>query len=68
LIDCTESLDNIYGNGSQTCHPKGKTYRDAQMGELIHSVTVEHALKHEVVCGSKPAGEKSGEGETTVEW
>jgi hypothetical protein len=38
------------------------------MGELIHSVTVEHALKHEVVCGSKPAGEKSGEGETTAEW
>jgi hypothetical protein len=31
LIDCTESLDNIYGNRSQICRPKGKTYRDAQL-------------------------------------
>jgi hypothetical protein len=28
-IDCTEALGNIYRNRSQTCHPKGKTYRDA---------------------------------------
>jgi hypothetical protein len=62
-IDCTKSLGNIYGNGSQTGCPKGKTYRDAQLGELVHSVAVEHALEHEVVCGSKPAGEKGGESE-----
>jgi hypothetical protein len=28
-IDCMETLGNIYGNGSQTCRPKGKTYIDA---------------------------------------
>jgi hypothetical protein len=27
-IDCMETLGNIYGNGFQTCHLKGKTYRD----------------------------------------
>jgi hypothetical protein len=31
-IDCTEALGNIYGNRSQTCRPKGKTYRDAKLG------------------------------------
>jgi hypothetical protein len=36
-IDYTKSLGNIYGNGSQTCCPKGQTYRDAQLGELAHS-------------------------------
>jgi hypothetical protein len=66
-IDCTEGLGNIYGNKSQTCHPKGKTYRYAQLGELVRFVAVEHALEHEVICGSKPAGEKHGEGETTAE-
>jgi hypothetical protein len=25
----------------QTCHPKGKTYTDAQLGELVHSIAVE---------------------------
>jgi hypothetical protein len=57
MIDCTEALGNIYGNGSQICHPKGKTYRDTQLGELIHSVAVEHAPEHEVACGSELAGE-----------
>jgi hypothetical protein len=33
-----------------------KTYRDAQLGELIHSIAVEHASEYEVVCGSKPVG------------
>jgi hypothetical protein len=28
-IDCTEDLGNIYENRSQSCHPKGKTYRGA---------------------------------------
>jgi hypothetical protein len=42
--------------------PKGKTYRDAQLGELVHSVVVEH----ELVCGSEPAWER-GEGEAVVE-
>jgi hypothetical protein len=34
-IDCTESLGNIYKNVFQTCHPKGKTYRDAQLEDLF---------------------------------
>jgi hypothetical protein len=50
-IDGKECLGNIYGNGSQTCHPKDKTYRYAQLGEFVHSIAVEHALKHEVICG-----------------
>jgi hypothetical protein len=63
-INCAEALGNIYGNGSQACHLKGKTYRDAQLGELVHSDTVEHTLEHEVICGNEPVGEKCGEGET----
>jgi hypothetical protein len=66
-IDCMEGRGNIYGNGSQTCRPKSKTYRYAQLGELVHSVVVEHASEHEVICGSKPTGEKHGEGETAAE-
>jgi hypothetical protein len=62
-IDSTRALGNIYGNGSPKYHPKGKTYRDAQLGELIHSITVEHASEHEVIYESEPAGEKCGEGE-----
>jgi hypothetical protein len=54
LIDYIESLGNIYGSGSQICHMKGKIYRDAQLGELVYSVVVEHTPEHEVVCGSKP--------------
>jgi hypothetical protein len=53
-IDYTEGLGNIYGNGSQTCRSKGKTYRYAQLEELVNSITVEHVLKHEVICRSKP--------------
>jgi hypothetical protein len=67
-IDCTKALGNIYGNGSQTYHPKGKTYKNAQLEELVHSVTVEHTPEHKVVCGSEPAWEKRGEGETAAEW
>jgi hypothetical protein len=66
LIDCMEGLSNIYRNGSQTCHSKGKTYRDAQLGELVHSVAFEHATKHEVIYGSEPVGEKRGEGKTVA--
>jgi hypothetical protein len=40
---------------------------NAQLGELVHSVTVEYALEHEVICGSKPAGQKHREGETAAE-
>jgi hypothetical protein len=40
---------------------------NAQLGELVHSVTDEHAVEHEVICGSKPAGEKHGEGENAAE-
>jgi hypothetical protein len=50
----------------QTCHPKGKTYRDAQLRELVHSVAVEQLPEHELACGSKPAWER-GEGETVAE-
>jgi hypothetical protein len=50
----------------QTCHPKGKTYRDAQLGELVHSVAVEQLSKHELACGSEPAWERV-EGEVVVE-
>jgi hypothetical protein len=66
-IDCTETQGNIYGNGSQTCRSKGKTYRDTQLGELVHFVEVEHTPEHEVICGSEPIGERCREGETVVE-
>jgi hypothetical protein len=62
-----EGLRNIYGNVSQTCHPKGKTYIYTQLGELVHSITVEHTPEHKIICGSKLAVEKHREGETTVE-
>jgi hypothetical protein len=62
-----KALSNIYKNRSQTCCPKDKTYRDAQLGELVHSVVVEHASEHKVVCRSESAGEKCGEGETATE-
>jgi hypothetical protein len=65
-IDCTRALGNICWNGSQTCHPKGKTYRDAQLGDLARSVAVNHMMEHGAVCRSEPAGEKRGEGETTT--
>jgi hypothetical protein len=65
-IDCTEGLSNIYVNRSQTCQPNDKTYRYAQLGELVHTVTVEHALEHEVICGSKLTWEEHGEGETVA--
>jgi hypothetical protein len=67
LIDCTKSLDNIYGSGSQTYRPKGKTYRDAQLKEHIHSIVVEHAPEHEV-CGSEPAEEKREESAVATTW
>jgi hypothetical protein len=50
----------------QTCHLKGKTYKDAQLGELIHSVAVEQLSEHELACGSEPTWER-GEGETVAE-
>jgi hypothetical protein len=61
-------LDRRIGETSQTCHPKGKTYRDAQLGEFIHSVAVEHALENEVIYKRKPAREKHREDETAAEW
>jgi hypothetical protein len=66
-INCMEGLGNIYGNKLQTCRPKGKTYRYAQLGELVRSIVVEHAPEHEVICGSKPAREKHEEGEIAAE-
>jgi hypothetical protein len=67
LIDCTKALGYIYGNRSQTCRMKGKTYRDAQPGELVNSVAVEHMQEHETIYGSEPVGEKHKECETTTE-
>jgi hypothetical protein len=46
---------------------KGKTYKDAYLGELVHYVAVDHAPKHEVIYGSEPAGEKHREDETATE-
>jgi hypothetical protein len=51
-----------------TCCLKEKTYRDAQLGELVHSVAIEHASEQEVIYGSEPVGEKHREGETDAEW
>jgi hypothetical protein len=67
-IDCKDALGNIYGNGSQTSCPQGKTYINAQLGELVHSVVVEHVLEHEVICRNKPAWEKHGEGGIVAKW
>jgi hypothetical protein len=50
----------------QTCHPKGKTYRDAQLGGIVHSVAVEQLPEHELVCESEPTWER-GEGEAVTE-
>jgi hypothetical protein len=50
----------------QTCHPKGKTYRDAQLEELVHSIAVEQLPEHELACGSEPAWERE-EGEAVAE-
>jgi hypothetical protein len=67
LIDCMETLYNIYGNRSQACRSKGKTYRNTQLGELIHSITIERAPEHRVAYRGEPVGEKRGEGETSAE-
>jgi hypothetical protein len=50
----------------QTCHPKGKTYRDAQLGEFVHSVVAEQLPEHELVCRGEPAWDR-GEGEAVAE-
>jgi hypothetical protein len=46
---------------------EGKTYRDTQLGELVHSVVVEHVPEYEVVRRSEPAGEKHEGDEIAVE-
>jgi hypothetical protein len=65
-IDYTEALGNIYGNKSQTCRSKAKTYKGAQLKELVHSTSAEHVPEHEVVYRSEPTEEKHGEGETVA--
>jgi hypothetical protein len=67
LIDYTKSLGNIYENISQACRAKGKSYRDTRLGELVHSIEIEHAPEHKVIYKSEPAGEKHEEGKTTDE-
>jgi hypothetical protein len=62
-----EALGNIYGNRSQTYHPKDKSYRYARLEKLVYSDVVEHVPKHKVVCGREPTRGKRGEGETAAE-
>jgi hypothetical protein len=62
-----KTLGNIYGNRSQSCRLKGKTYKDTQLGELVHSVVVEHTPEHGVAYRGEPIGEKREEGETSAE-
>jgi hypothetical protein len=50
----------------QTCHPKGKTYRDTQLREPVHSVVVEQLPEHKLAYGSEPSWER-GEGEAVAE-
>jgi hypothetical protein len=40
--------------------------RVVQLGELVHSVTVEQLPEHELICESEPAWEH-GEGEAVAE-
>jgi hypothetical protein len=56
----------IYTERIQTCHPKGKTYRDAQLRELVHSVMVEQLPEHELAYVSEPAW-KRGEAKAVAE-
>jgi hypothetical protein len=62
-----EALGDKYKNGSQSCHSKSKTCRDAQLGEPVHSIVIEHMSEHEIICESEPTGEKRGEDETATE-
>jgi hypothetical protein len=62
-----ETLGNIYGNITQAYRLKGKTYRNAQLGELVHSVVVERVPEHGVAYKGELIGEKRGEGETSAE-
>jgi hypothetical protein len=55
-----ENLGEDMRERIQTRHLKGKTYRDAQLGELIHSVAVEQLLEHELAW-------ERGEGEAVAE-
>jgi hypothetical protein len=61
-----ENLGQHIRERIQTCHSKGKTYRDAQLGELVHFVAIEQLSEHELACGSEPAWER-GEGEIVAE-
>jgi hypothetical protein len=61
-----ENLEQHIRERIQTCHLKGKTYKDAQLGELVHSVAVEQLPEHELTCGSEPAWERGG-GEAVAE-
>jgi hypothetical protein len=61
-----ENLGQHIRERIQTCHPKGKTYRNAQLGELVHFITVEQLAEHELSCESEPAWER-GEGEAVAQ-
>jgi hypothetical protein len=51
----------------RTDHPCLGVGCHTQLEELIHSIMLEHEPEHEIICGSKPTGEKRGEGGTVVE-
>jgi hypothetical protein len=40
---------------------------DAQLGERVHSIVIEHVLEHGVAYRGEPVWEKRGEGETSTE-
>jgi hypothetical protein len=48
-------------------HVTRRVKLNAHLGELVHRITVEHALEHEVICGSKPTCEKYEKGKTATE-
>jgi hypothetical protein len=48
--------------------PNGYRNRYAQLGELVHSAVIEQTPEHEVICRSKPTGEKHREGEIATAW
>jgi hypothetical protein len=61
-----ENLGQHIWERIQTCHPKGKTYRDTQLGEFVDSVAIEQLLEHELAYGNELAWEH-GEGEAVAE-
>jgi hypothetical protein len=51
----------------QIYYLNGKTYKDAQLRELVHFVAVERAPEHGVAYRGELVGEKRGEDKTSAE-